>query len=246
MKFGARRWIAKLLVPETDRAERRPGSQFAAYYYCDSTLREDPVKDISSSGVYILTKERWIRGTEIFLTLQNSGPLERSRERRITTKARVIRWGNDGVALAFVVTDDPIAREWNELVESLVEQAKLADMEDLVRMVEALAFLNQVCSGAVEVMELFRARLSSHKLRNAVEIALKAQRTVGANLAAPRRPIHGLLFPFSKTGPLQTMLGFGTSGRAFWSPPSRRKGKTIRMRATSNCSANSRRFRSAC
>lgn len=187
MKFGAARWISKLLVPETDRAERRPASKFAAYYYCNSALREDPVKDISSSGVYILTKERWIRGTEIFLTLQNTGPLERSRERRITTKAKVIRWGNDGVGLAFVATDDPIAREWNELVESLVEQAKLADMEDLVRMVEALAFLNQVCSGAVEVMELFRARLSSHKLRNAVEIALKAQRTVGANLAAPAK-----------------------------------------------------------
>jgi hypothetical protein len=184
MKLNAGRWIAKFLVPESDRAERRTGGQFAAYYWSNSALKQDPVKDISSTGVYILTEQRWTPGTEICLTLQNVGPLERSRERRITTKAKVVRWGDDGVGLTFVSPVDSLAREWDTLVESLVQQAKLSDMEGLVRMVEALEFLNRVCSGAMEVAELFRGRLSSPRLTNAVQIALKAQHMMASNPAA--------------------------------------------------------------
>jgi hypothetical protein len=183
MKLKAVSWITKLLVPEIDRAERREGGQFAAYYWLDSALREDPVKDISATGVYIVTKERWSPGSEIWVTLQNAGPLERSRERRITTKAKVIRWGEDGIGLAFVPPADPIASEWDTLVESLVQQAKLSDMEGLVRMVEALAFLNRISSGALEVAEFVRGRLSSHKLVNAVQIALKAQQMLASSPA---------------------------------------------------------------
>jgi PilZ domain len=188
MKLNAVSWITKLLAPEIDRAQRREGGRFAAYYWSDSSLREDQVKDISATGVYILTKERWAPGTEIWVTLQNAGPLERSRERRITTKARVVRSGDDGIGLTFVPPADPIAREWDSLVESLVQQAKLGDMEGLVRMVEALAFLNRICSGALEVTEFVRGRLSSHKLLNAVEIALKGQRMLASS--APGADLH--------------------------------------------------------
>ena len=184
MKLNTARWLAKLLVPETDRAERRDAGQFAAYYWYHSALRQDAVRDISSTGAFIVTKERWIPGTVISLTLQNPGPLETSRERRITTRARVVRWGDDGVGLAFVPPDDPDARQWDGLVENLVELAKLNDMQGLVRLAEALAFLNRICSGATEVAELVRGRLGSHKLANAVGIALKAQDLMASDPAA--------------------------------------------------------------
>jgi hypothetical protein len=175
MKFSGR-WFEKFLAADTGRAERRQPDDFIAYYWNNSTLKEDPVKDVSATGVYIVTNERWPTGTIVSLTLQRQGLLERHKGRRITTKARAVRTGDDGVGLAFIVPSDHDGRTWDGLVENLVEQAKLNDMAGLVRLAEALKFLGQVCPGAAtHVAELVRSRLSSPRLANAVDIALKAQ-----------------------------------------------------------------------
>jgi hypothetical protein len=176
MKINTTRWLAKLLVPETDRADRRSADHFGAYYWSNSTLKEDGVRDISATGVYVVTNERWPLGTVVSLTLQSRGPLETNRERRITTRAKAVRTGDDGMGFAFVVPSNAEARLWDHLVENLVEQAKLQDMAGLVKVAEALKFLSRICSGAgKEVAELIRGRLSNTRLAGAVDIALKAQ-----------------------------------------------------------------------
>jgi PilZ domain len=174
MKFSAR-WLEKLLVPDSERADRRPGGSFAAYYWSDGALRQDAVKDISATGVYILTNERWPIGSMVALTLQNAGPLETNPERRITTRAKVVRSADDGIGLTFVPANDPESRQWESLVENVVSNAKLNDMLGLVRTAEALKFLGRICSGAhTEVASMIRG-LSNHRLSNAVDITLKAQ-----------------------------------------------------------------------
>lgn len=175
MKFKAG-WLEKFLAPDSGRAERREPEDFVAFYWNNSTLKEDPVKNVSATGVYIVTNERWAPGTVVSMTLQRQGTLERHRGRRITTKAKAVRCGDDGVGLAFIVPSDQDGRTWEGLVENLVEQAKLNDMAGLVRMAEALKFLSQVCPGAAApVAALVRDRLSSPRLINAVDIVLKAQ-----------------------------------------------------------------------
>jgi hypothetical protein len=52
-------WLEKFLTPEADRAERRRVDQFAAYRWNGEALTQDRVLDISSSGLYLLTRERW-------------------------------------------------------------------------------------------------------------------------------------------------------------------------------------------
>ena len=156
MKFNTR-WIEKLLVPESDRADRRPAGSFAAYYWSDGALRQDAVRDISASGAYIYTNERWAVGTVVALTLQNPGPLEMSPERRITTRAKVVRSGDDGIGLTFLAANDPESRLWESLVENVVSHAKLNDMVGLVRTAEALKFLCRICSSqSEEVAALIR------------------------------------------------------------------------------------------
>ena len=174
MKLSTR-WLEKLLVPESDRADRRPAANFAAYYWSDGALRQDAVRDISASGAYIYTNERWAVGTIVALTLQNPGPLERSRERRITTRARVVRSGDDGIGLAFLAANDPESRLWESLVENVVSHAKLNDMVGLVRTAEALKFLCRICLRQSEEVALIIRGLSNHRLANAVEITTKAQ-----------------------------------------------------------------------
>jgi hypothetical protein len=178
---GRQGWLESFLNPnsaavERRHAERRPVDQFAAYRWSGSELKQEAVRDISSTGLYILTEERWQPGTMVFLTLQREGPLETSSERRIDVHAKVTRCGEDGVGLAFVLQDDPDSRQWESLRETLIEQAKPKDMLSLVRMAGAVAFLSRICpGGAEEIGQLLNGRLSNHKLAHAIAIALQAE-----------------------------------------------------------------------
>ena len=80
--------------------------------------------------------------------------------------------------------DDPESRRWDALLECLISQTMPGDMLSLVRMVEAFAFLGRICSdGAQKIGEWVRTRASSHKVLNAVSIALKAENLLGLRAA---------------------------------------------------------------
>lgn len=178
--------LEKFLVPEEDRAERRRVDQFAAYRWNGSALAQDAVRDISASGLYLVTKDRWEPGTILALTLQKEGTMELDPARRITTQAKVVRCGPDGVGLSFLwAKEDPESKRWESLLESLIGQARPAEMAALVRMVDAFAFLGRICSGGAEqIGEWVRTRASSHKILNAVSIALKAENLLGPETAS--------------------------------------------------------------
>ena len=169
-------WLEKFVTPDADRAERRRVEQFAAYRWNGSDLTCDMVRDISSSGLYLLTTERWQPGAIIALTLQREGPLDPDPARRITTQTKVVRCGPDGVGLSFLwAKDDPRSRQWDTLLECLIHQTRPGDMQSLARMVEAFAFLGQICPDGVEAIgDWVSTRASSHKVLTAVSIALKA------------------------------------------------------------------------
>jgi len=170
-------WLEKFVTPEADRAQRRTVDQFAAYRWDGSALTQGMVRDISSSGLYLVTHERWQPGSIVALTLQREGPLDPDPARRITTQTKVIRCGPDGVGLSFLwAKDDPRSRQWDNLLECLIVQTRPRDMECLARIVEAFAFLGQICpDGVDEIGEWVRTRASSHKVLTAVSIALKAK-----------------------------------------------------------------------
>ena len=65
------------LVPYKPRHERRPVPEFFVYFPEDEVRKSADIKDISSTGVYLLTEERWLPGTHVPLTLQKRGPLRR-------------------------------------------------------------------------------------------------------------------------------------------------------------------------
>jgi hypothetical protein len=176
-------WLESFLEPEAERAQRRTVEQFAAYRWNGTDVVQEAVRDVSPSGVYILTKDRWQPGTLVTLTLQREGPLEMNSERRIDVQAKVARCGKDGVGLAFVLPkNDPASRQWESLRTSLIAERKPEDMLTLVRLSEAISMLSRICpAGAEEIGQLLRGRLSNHKVANAIEIALKAQSLLAAD-----------------------------------------------------------------
>ena len=180
MGAGSRSWLEKFLAP--GRAERRAVPDFVAYRWTGSTIRKDPVRDISATGVYLVTDESLPLDTYLSLTMQREGPFETDPDRRMFMQARVARIDEDGVGLAFVVPKDKHSRKWASLVEGLVSQLKPDDLQGFVRVHGGLEFLQRVCpSSSEEIGQLMQGRLSNHKIAHALEIALWADSLLRAN-----------------------------------------------------------------
>jgi hypothetical protein len=98
-------WSKRWWSPDPRKAPRDPAPGLAAYYWNGATPRAHSVRDISSTGLYLVTEERWYPGTLVLMTLQKTASGEQSAERSIAVHSRAVRWGNDGVGLQFVLPD---------------------------------------------------------------------------------------------------------------------------------------------
>jgi hypothetical protein len=101
-----RGWLERWWSPDPRKAPREAAPGLAAYYWTGGPPAAHEVKDISSSGLYVVTEERWYPGTLVLMTLQISEAGEEVTERTICVHSRAVRWGKDGVGLQFVLQKD--------------------------------------------------------------------------------------------------------------------------------------------
>jgi hypothetical protein len=121
-------------APELRKAPREPMPSLAAYYWTGAAPKAHSVRDISSTGLYVVTEERWYPGTLILMTLQETDGGEDSAERSISVHSRAVRWGNDGVGLQFIPQDTPEARKGLSELKHGVEKKVLEQfLERLLR-----------------------------------------------------------------------------------------------------------------
>jgi len=98
-----RTWTAQCPAPDRRGARRKRWPRLVAYDSMGGTLEVHGVKDVSANGLYLITEERWPLGSHVSMTLQRTdSPDDDPRNRTITVELRVVRWGRDGVGLAFV------------------------------------------------------------------------------------------------------------------------------------------------
>jgi Flp pilus assembly protein TadG len=98
------------LVQEKEDPRRAPRSmdpEILVYYWDGSAPEGRRIHDISQSGAYICTPERWYPGTIIRLILQRGRTLMREHgaiapTASVCIPARVVRHGSDGVAVEFI------------------------------------------------------------------------------------------------------------------------------------------------
>jgi hypothetical protein len=104
-----RNWLERWLFPDSAGQDKRSGARkpapgLVAHFWTGGPPKSQPVRDISATGMYVMTEERWYLGTQIRITLTKSLEEGPRAERSITVLATAVRWGNDGVGLEFVRT----------------------------------------------------------------------------------------------------------------------------------------------
>jgi hypothetical protein len=112
-------------APDLRKAPRETMPGVAAYYWTGAAPKAHAVKDMSSTGLYVVTEERWYPGTLILMTLQATGRGEETAEHSIAVHSRAVRWGSDGVGLQFILQDAPAASRGENPLAHGVDKAEL-------------------------------------------------------------------------------------------------------------------------
>ncbi len=153
------------------RAERRTVPGLEALHWTGKAPGLDDIKDISSTGMYVLTRERWPQGEVNPIRLVCEDLPEDAPTNQVTVETKSVRWGNDGMGLEFVLP--PCMELWLWKTDGLVEAD---DILTEFRTARALAFLRRICPSATQELSLlFREGLSNIRIESAVQIALLAE-----------------------------------------------------------------------
>jgi hypothetical protein len=97
-------WIKKLTSSDNRKTLRTESPLLVAYYWDGSVPIAHEIRNISATGFYLLTRERWHLGTVVTMTLQRTAGAKESSDTKqyISVLSKVVRLGQDGVGLAFV------------------------------------------------------------------------------------------------------------------------------------------------
>jgi hypothetical protein len=98
-------FFKEFLSKDRRKNDRQRIPQLVAFYWDGDAPMAHGVRDISPSGLYLLTDGRWYPGTMVMLTLQKNGEILAGSQQSIAVEAKVIRSGDDGVGLAFVLPE---------------------------------------------------------------------------------------------------------------------------------------------
>ena len=96
-------WFTRWFYQDSRRAGRQLDPGVVAYCWTGARPAAISIRDISTTGLYLLTEERWYVGTVIRLTVQRTDCSAESPERSIVIRSRVVRSDEKGVGLEFIL-----------------------------------------------------------------------------------------------------------------------------------------------
>jgi hypothetical protein len=174
-------WFEKAFPQQTaqqSRAERRPVPGLEAIHWTGSSPGLDIVRNISSTGMYLVTRERWPQGEVNPVRLVYPDLTDDSPDRQVTLQTKAVRWGEDGMGLTFILPECMDLWLWKS--DGLIEPE---DILSEFRTARSLSFPRRICPSATQELKLlFREGLSNIRVANAIGITHRAE----AMLAAER------------------------------------------------------------
>jgi PilZ domain len=101
-------WLEWMFSKEQRMAKRQARPNLIAYYWDGGPAEPHDILDISSTGLYLLTEERWYPGTQVMVTLQRPEVADTDPDRSVTVNAKVVRLGKNGVGLELVMPEEKV------------------------------------------------------------------------------------------------------------------------------------------
>ena len=121
-------WFEELMSQHRRRAQRHIEPWLVAFYWDGAVPQPRYILDVSNTGFYLLTDQRWYPGTLITMTLQRTEKSDDGSKSSVAVQAKVIRLGEDGVAVAFVF---PKPEDANRVTSIVAGGVGLADRRTL-------------------------------------------------------------------------------------------------------------------
>ena len=98
-------WFTRTVSKDRRKAERFVASGLFAHYWDGAAPMAHPIREISLTGLYLLTEQRWYSGTLVLMTIQDGVHRDRDTRHSIMVQARVVRAGADGVGFEFMLPE---------------------------------------------------------------------------------------------------------------------------------------------
>jgi hypothetical protein len=97
--------ILRWLLSDRRKTSRHPMPGLVAYHWTGGTPHAHQIGDISATGLYLRTEERWYPGTMIRMTLQRTDTDGENPGDSIDVQTKVVRWDSDGEGFAFDLSE---------------------------------------------------------------------------------------------------------------------------------------------
>ena len=188
--------LLRWLYPGTYETDRRSGRripipELVAYDASNGVPRAFAVDNVSSSGIFLITEERWAPGSVISLSMQREGSYQKEIHRRIQFQAGAVRWAENGIGLAFMLPTGMDLRFWERPSK---DGTKRSEPEYVVRefnMARALAFIGRISPPALaESKRLLHEELSNVRADYVVNVALKAEQRLAQEIDGDKMLAH--------------------------------------------------------
>ncbi len=154
-------------------------------------MKPAAIKDISASGIYLLTQERFLVDQAVKLILRLDGEPEENSELQVSMQTRAAWQGGDGVALEFVLPPGMNSDLCGVLVHEIVSFTDRDQVMEVFRNFRTVLFLYRLCeSQAHEAILLLDGQLDSGRTATLFKIAFAAENLLAAKPDASRMRAH--------------------------------------------------------
>jgi hypothetical protein len=167
------------LTESTSTAERRGVRMYPrgvdVHYSLGSVERCARIRNISPTGIYLCTADRWALGATVLLTMKDGGIGQEHRESSVCIPARVVRYDDEGVGMEFelegISTD-----EWLSLFSRAISLISQNDLVRVFRAAKAFAFLHRLSPfPEAQTLGTITNAMSQERAERAINIALTAE-----------------------------------------------------------------------
>ncbi len=186
-----KRALHQLTEPPHPRAERQTVSGLVAHFAAAAAPTTAGIKDISTTGIFLVTEERVPIGELLTLTLQKAGETEYSSDLQVSVLARVERQEEDGIGLSFVPPEGLDPDMWEVLLRGIALLTDRVQIAHVFLTFRTLLFICRLCqSEAKEAIALLGGELDSDRTETLIKIALVTENLLASQPDAERMRAH--------------------------------------------------------